>query len=135
MAEKRTQKSRQANTPVWEWVFAAIGFCLVVASISTFLYRGFSRSDSRSHFSVTTKEVSSRDGIYSVPFSIKNLGSETAASLTIEGTLKQGEQTVETSSVSLTYVPANSEREGILIFSMDPAAHTLQVRPMGYEKP
>lgn len=133
MSKEKTET--KATTPIWEWVFAAIGACLVIAAVSTFLYRAASREEGPVHFSISTGAISAHDGNYAVPFRVKNLGSETAAALTIEGTLKKGEETVETSSVSIAYVPANSERQGVLIFRENPAEHELQVRPMGYEKP
>jgi len=134
MARKKAQKESE-NTPAWEWIFAAIGFILVAGSVSMMIYRGVTEDYVPAHFSVTPGAVTSAEGSHIVPFSVKNLGSQTAASLTIEGSLSRGEQTVETSSVTVTYVPANSIREGVIFFTKNPGDFELRLRAMGYEKP
>lgn len=70
-----------------------------------------------------------------VRFHIKNTGSQTAAAVAVEGELKNGEETVETSSSTLTYSPANSTRRGGLYFTKNPDQFNLQIRVTGYEEP
>ena len=72
---------------------------------------------------------------YLVKFRVKNTGDQTAASLTVEGELKNGAEIVETSAATLTYAPSHSEREGGLFFSKNPNQYQLEIRSKGYEKP
>ena len=72
---------------------------------------------------------------YLVKFRAVNNGGSTVEGLTIEGTLRNGSETVETSDTVLEWVPAHSEREGGLFFTSDPRQHQLQLRAKGYENP
>ena len=58
-----------------------------------------------------------------------------AAGLTIEGELKNGEKSEETSDVTMTYIPSQSTRRGGLIFTKNPNEYQLQIRAKGYEQP
>ncbi len=135
MAEKKSQAGKSEQTPLWEWVLAAVGVLLVAGAVLTMVYRGLTQDGVPAHFSVTAGSASSINDSYVVPFSVKNLGSQTAADLTIEATLIRGEQTVETSNVTLDYVPANSEREGVMFFTKNPNDFELEFRALGYNKP
>ena len=66
---------------------------------------------------------------------IDNASRRTAAAVSIEGTLRDGGQTVETSTATLSFVPGHSERKAGLIFTRDPRRHALEVRATGYEEP
>jgi uncharacterized protein (TIGR02588 family) len=58
-----------------------------------------------------------------------------AAGLMVEGVLKEGTATVETSAITMDYVPSGSQRRAGLIFSRDPRKFELQIRAKGYEQP
>jgi len=78
--------------------------------------------------------VSSGDG-YVVKISVTNQGSADASGLVIEGVLKDGTSAVETSTITIDYVPSGSLREAGLYFTQDPARFNLQIRPQGYVDP
>jgi uncharacterized protein (TIGR02588 family) len=136
MAEK-TSKSGKRNTtpPVWEWILAAVGLLLVGGVISTMLYRAYGQEEERPAFEFSIDSVRSTANGYLVEFRLRNTGHQAAAGLVIEGKLKKGAQEVETSSVTLAYAPGNSERQGGLYFTRDPATLDLELRALGYEKP
>ncbi len=137
MAEKTADdKSRkQKKTPVVEWIFAAAGLILVIAAIGTTLYRAVTETVSPPILEISVDKIEPATNGYLIEFRITNTGNQTAAGLTIEGTLKKGQETEEMSTITLTYAPANSVRQGGLFFTKNPNEFELQIRPLGYEKP
>src|SRR5688500_8284731 len=72
---------------------------------------------------------------YLVSLKIENSGNATAAALNVEGVLRRGGTTVETSLVTVDYVAAGSERDAALLCSNDPRQGELTVRAKGYIEP
>lgn len=128
------QKSRKETT-VWEWFIAAAGLILVLAALGTTLYRAVTEESTPPKLEITVNQIVPTDNGYLVKFLVKNTGNQTAAALTVEGELKQGEETAETSTATLAYAPANSERRGGLFFRNNPQQFDLQIRATGYEEP
>ncbi len=133
--EKKENQERQKETPVWEWIIAAVGLILVVAALGTTLYRAVTEESTPPILEISVKAIVPTSNGYLVEFRVKNTGNQTAAALTIEGELKRGAESVETSTASLAYAPANSQREGGLFFTKNPNEFELKIRALGYEKP
>ncbi|MDQ3088505.1 MAG: TIGR02588 family protein [Acidobacteriota bacterium] len=133
--EKKENRGRQKETPVWEWIIAAVGLILVVAALGTTLYRAVTEESTPPILEISVKAIVPTSNGYLVEFRVKNTGNQTAAALTIEGELKRGAESVETSTASLAYAPANSQREGGLFFTKNPNEFELNIRALGYEKP
>lgn len=132
--ERKNQPQLKA-TPVWEWVIAAVGFILVVASLGTSVYRAIVEESTPPILEISVGSITPTTGGYLVTFVVKNSGKQTAANLTVEGELKSGADSAETSSTSLTYAPADSRREGGLFFAKNPNEYKIELRAKGYEKP
>jgi len=136
MAKKTSKKEQKhGEPPIWEWIIAATGAILVFVAIGFLVYEAITGESAPPSLSVSVESVAAVDNGWLVKFRVKNTGDQTAADVNIEGELKNGEQTVETSAATLTYAPSHSEREGGLIFSKNPNQYQLEVRPKGYEKP
>ncbi|MGI8639900.1 MAG: TIGR02588 family protein [Pyrinomonadaceae bacterium] len=140
MAEEKSEnkeenQERHKKTPVWEWIVAAVGLILVVGSLGLTLYRAVIEESTPPILAISVEEIVPTPNGYLVKFRVKNTGNQTAAALTIEGELKRGAESVETSTASLAYAPANSEREGGLFFTKNPNEFELNIRALGYEKP
>jgi len=137
-SENKETRERPKKTPVWEWIIAAVGFILVVAALGTTLYRAVIEESTPPILEISVEAIVPTANGYLVNFSVKNNGNQTAAGLTVEGELKtdaEGAESVETSSATLAYAPANSRREGGLFFSKNPNEYKLEIRAKGYEKP
>jgi uncharacterized protein (TIGR02588 family) len=132
---EQNQQSQSEQIPLAEWVVGLLGFLLVAATIIFLLYEGVQDEGKPPHLSISIRAIEAVDDHYLVRFRVQNNGDLTAAAVTIEGALKQGEETIEASDTSLTYVPAQSYREGGLFFTENPADFELELRPVGYEKP
>ena len=133
--EKKENRERHKETPIWEWIIAAVGLILVVGAIGTTLYRAVTEESTPPILEISVKAIVPTSNGYLVEFRVKNTGNQTAAALTIEGELKRGTESVETSTASLAYAPANSQREGGLFFTKNPNEFELNIRATGYEKP
>lgn len=133
--DKKENRGRQKKTPIWEWIIAVVGLILVVGAISTTLYRAVTEESTPPILEISVEAIVPTSNGFLVEFRVKNTGNQTAAALTIEGELKRGEESVETSTVSLAYAPANSRREGGLFFTKNPNEFELNIRALGYEKP
>lgn len=137
MAEK---KSKEENThpgesSLLEWITAAIGLIIVLGALGFLIYRGAMKGDAPPNLKVEVESVTKTGENYLVKFRVANTGEMTAAAVTIEGELKNGEKTEEASDTSLTYVPMQSTRRGGLIFTKNPNEFKLEIRAKGYEQP
>src|SRR5687768_17180637 len=114
-AGKSAEASERANRrhtepPVWEWIIAAAGLILVIGAVGATLYRAIVEETIPPILEISVEAIQPMADGYLVKFRVKNTGNQTAAALTIEGSLKQNGESVETSTTRLNYAPANSER-------------------------
>jgi uncharacterized protein (TIGR02588 family) len=123
------------EAPAWMWGIALLGLALVLGSIAFMLYEAAAGDSSPPDVTVRVESVLATRSGFLVRFRAVNEGGTTAEGLTVEGVLRRGAESVETSNTTLEYVPAHSEREGGLFFTTDPRQYELQVRAKGYEKP
>ncbi len=129
------QKQHASATSKWEWVVAALGLMLVVGTVG---YIGYYALTTKGKITAATVEpigVEATSGGHVVRFRARNHSSATAASLQITGELRQGGSVVETSQVTLDYLPPFSERQGALVFQEDPRRYELRIMPKGYIEP
>lgn len=131
----RSSAYETADIPSWSWVVAALGLMLVVGSAGFMLYRALAGDSSPPDFAIETVAVLPRGSNYLVQIRVANRGESVAAALVVEGELKEGAATVETSGITIGYVPAGSWRRAGLIFSRDPRKYDLQIQAKGYEQP
>jgi len=129
------KKARHKEVPLWEWIIAGLGLILVIGSISVTFYRANTEKSTPPIISISLDSISQTEYGFLVQFSVKNTGNQTAADLNIEGVLKNGEEIEETSTMSFTYAPANSNRQGGLFFTKNPNELELQIRALGYSVP
>ena len=119
----------------WEWIAAAASLLLVLGAIGFLLFDA--RNSPRSAPSIRIaidSIITAGDGLL-VEFHARNAGTTTAAGVRVEGRLSSDSGVVETSEVTLDYVPGESARSAGLFFSLDPREHRLDIRPTGYERP
>ncbi len=132
---KNEMDEQQVGTTFWEWIVAAVGLILVLGTIGLTLHRAMTEESTPPKLEIVVdSQQPSGDG-YLVRFTVKNSGDQTAAAVAIEGELKNGADTAETSSATLTYSPAHSIRHGGLYFTKNPQNFNLQIRATGYEEP
>lgn len=123
------------DTPLLEWIMALVGAVLIGATSGFLLYEALAQGDEPPSVAIEVRDVQAQEGRFLVAFDANNTGDETGAGVIVEGQLVQGGETVETSSVTIPYVPGHSTRKGGLFFTQDPAQYELRIRALGYERP
>lgn len=125
---------KRPRIPAWEWVVAAMGASLVAGLLAFMGYRAMHGDAQVPELHVDVQQIQSVNGGYVVVLDVRNTGGG-AANVAIEGTLGDGGNTIESSGVTLDYVPADSRRQAGLFFTKDPSRHYLRLRATGYESP
>ena len=133
--QKGDKEDKNPRTSVWEWVIAFVGLVLVVGSIGFMLYQAIWGDQSPPDVTVRVEAVTQMRSGFLVNFQAFNHGGSTAEGIIVQGELKRGTESAETSETTVDYLPAKSERKGGLFFSKDPRLFELQVRAFGYEEP
>ncbi len=130
-----TDQEQTSQPGAVEWIFAAVSAVLVLAMLGLLLYEALDQDVAFADFQaeqLQTERVGSR---YLVRFRVTNRGDVTAATVLVEGTLKRGDASVETSVATFDYLPSRSEQRGGLLFSNDPAEYMLSLEAKGYSDP
>ena len=123
------------DAPLWIWGIALFGLVLVLGSIMFMLYEAVTGDTSPPAVAVRVESIEPAGSGFLVTFRAMNEGGSTAAGLTIEGTLRNGTESIETSDTTIEYLPSHSERRGGLFFTLDPRQYELKLRATGYEEP
>lgn len=134
MAEPEPSKRQRTVSRLEAWV-AALGALLVLAALGFLVVRVFTDADEPGGVRLTVQRVQRVEGGWLVRFEAHNEGTATLAGLHVQGRLRLGPVPVETSEAELDYVPGRSRRAGGLYFTQDPARHTLELVPRGYQDP
>jgi uncharacterized protein (TIGR02588 family) len=139
MAEEKkneAENKRPAESPSpLEWIFAAVGVLAVLSAIVFLIYRGATKGDAPPRFQIDVESITQSGESYLVALRVTNTSDRTAAAVTIEGELKNGEKSEETSAATMTYVPARSVRRSGLFFSKNPHEYQIRIRAKGFEQP
>lgn len=129
------RRKRTAGTSTLEWIIASISFLVVAATIVFLLDEATDGQDSFPLIEIRTESVTPYEWGYIVELAVHNSGGATAAQLLVEGTLLDGDSAIQTSTVTLDYLPARSLRRAALIFTHDPNRYELRLRPSGFAYP
>lgn len=122
--------------PALEWASAATGLFVVLAMFTLLIVdavRG--RGDAPPRLQVEPVRLVSGGGDYFLEVDVTNRSHQTGANVQIEGELKSGDRSVETSGATLSYVPGESHRRAGLVFTEDPRSYSVELRVTGYERP
>jgi uncharacterized protein (TIGR02588 family) len=119
-----------------EGIIAALGAAATLATIGFLVYEGVTQPrDGIPDLIVQADSIRAQGNRWVVRIEARNAGSATAASVRIVGELRGDTGVVETSELTLDYVPEKSSRTGALVFTRDPSGLAVQVRPTGYQRP
>jgi uncharacterized protein (TIGR02588 family) len=130
------RKHEMAREPLLEWIAAGTGLLLALAIFVIIGREAINgETDAPASIGVRAEAISQVPSGFVVEIVARNDSGATAASVAIEGVLKSGETEVETSALTLDYVPGHAERKGGLFFTRDPREYKLEVRALGYQRP
>jgi uncharacterized protein (TIGR02588 family) len=126
---------RVTATSRLEWLSGGLGLLLVLTTLGYIGYNAMTSEETVPAVTIDHLSTEPTPGGFVVTFRARNSGPSTAASLLIRGDLRNGSRTVETSEVTLDYLPPRGERRGGLIFHNDPGRYELRLQPKGYLEP
>ena len=128
---------KQDETPVLEWISAAIGLVLTVAMLGFIGWQALSGAGGATTpaLSVQAGRIHPTAGGYLVEFEASNRSPRTAAAVEVEATLEAAGSQPVTSVVSLDYVPGDSSQRGGVVLPADPRTGRLTLRVTGYAEP
>ena len=107
----------------------------MAGSVGFMLYQHFAEDRTPPLVAIEVQSVVPSGDGYVVTIDVTNRGSAVASGLVIEGVLNDTATAVETSTITIDYVPSGSHRQAGLYFSRDPGRFNLQIRPKGYVDP
>lgn len=119
----------------WEWLVAAIGLLLLVASIGYLAYDEVAGNGDVPVPTLRITGIEPQGKHFLVRLQVANAGRATAADLRVEGELRRGGEVVERSETEFAYLPGRSTREAGLFFRHDPRALELVLAARSYQQP
>lgn len=129
-------KTGPERIPLVEWIAAFFGLAVVAGMIAFLALEAVKERDDVPPFlTVQPLRLAEMDGQYVVEIQVNNATFKTGAAVQVEGKLSKGGSDVETSNVSLSYVPGRSHRRAGLVFRHDPRRYNVSLRVTGYERP
>jgi uncharacterized protein (TIGR02588 family) len=133
--EETGRQPEEVPPSVVEWVVAAIGLVLVLASLGYLVWHGWAEEAGTPQPALQVLGVQAQEGRFLVLLRVHNRGRAPAAGLRVTGELRRGEAVVERSETEFDYLPGESSREAGLFFSRDPRSFELVVRPASFQRP
>jgi uncharacterized protein (TIGR02588 family) len=127
--------AKEPDLPGWSWIVSLIGLLLIVGSIGYMFYKVAKNEASPPDIVIQQERILQRTGSFLVEIRVANRGGSAAARLMLEGSLLENGKTVESSTITIEYVPAESSRKAGLFFTHDPRLFQFSVRPLGYDEP
>ena len=123
------------TTSALEWLVAGLGALLVIFTVGYMVHFALTRPEGPPVVVLEVTGVARAGAGYLVSFKATNTGHSTGAGVVVTGELSRGGEAIEESEMTLDYLPQDSERQGGLFFTEDPAAYELVLRAQGYAEP
>lgn len=129
-------KKGPGQIPLLEWLAASVGVAIALSMVIVLSAEALhSEPGIPPMMTVKPLRLVHGGGDYVLEVDVDNSSAKTGAAVQVEGDLKQGSATVESSQATIAYVPGKSHRPGGLVFSHDPRRYTIDLRVTGYERP
>ena len=136
MTHSKDGSHQERHDPHWiVWLTGLVSAVLVAGMLGWVGWEAFTREATPPDLSIhilTTEKVG--DG-YRVTFDIANTATTTAAAVSVNGRLLEGERVIEDHHVVFDYVAAESKSSGAILFAGDPAGRRVEIRAGGYTDP
>lgn len=132
---KNEETTRKPGTSVTEWIVAGVSCLALLAVLGYLILDGLSGRNGAADIIVLPTKVTAMNDGYVVEFAANNRAGKSVAAVEIKGELRDGEEVVEESSVTIDYIPQMSDRKGALIFRSDPETYELRISASGYSEP
>lgn len=114
---------------------AAVGLVLLLGALGYLVHDALNADGEPPDIVVIADSIRPMTDDFLVEIRVVNRGSATAARVVVEGALHDATSRVESSQITIDYVPLRSERTAGLLFTQDPRRLKLRLRVQGYEVP
>lgn len=133
--QTRSADAHAAPAAGWEYVVAALGALLVLATLVYLGYVAATRDNGPPRIAVERLATLPNPPGYVVTIRVLNRSAATAAELVVRGELRADGQVVEEAEVTLDFVAGHSQRQAGLFFARDPRGLELRLQPKSYREP
>ncbi|MDT0276138.1 TIGR02588 family protein [Blastococcus goldschmidtiae] len=133
--EEQGEQQKKGGTTPGEYVVGAVGGLVVLALLAFLAYQTLAVRETGPELAVSVTAIEPALAGYAVHFEVVNNGGRTAEQVQLSGTLTREGRQVEQSTAAVAYLPPESRRDGVLVFSEDPREGDLTVGPSGYVLP
>ncbi len=128
-------RQRMAMQVSAEWVSFLISSAVVASVLGAVGYLWISERHQQPPTLKVVTHVETRQGDYYVPFTVTNVGGETAEAVQIVAELRVDGVLVEWGDQRIDFLSRDEEAEGAFIFTRSPDAGDLTVRVASYKLP
>ncbi|WP_332816345.1 hypothetical protein [Ramlibacter sp.] len=121
--------------PVSEWIAAAVGLLILLASMGGLVWTALSDGHERVDPVTRVASVERRGDRFHVQLEVHNQGGAAAAALRVVAQLRDGERVVEEAQTEFDHLAGHSSRQAGLFFRNDPARLELSLSVESYQRP
>jgi uncharacterized protein (TIGR02588 family) len=135
--EPAEEREKQSGRTMAEWTTLGISLAIlavVFGIIAAFWIRDDGMPATIEVTPMTSSVREEADAWY-LPIEVMNRGDATAEDVMVEVELDNGQGEPETAEVTFTFLASGETSRGTVVFSSDPAAGTLTVRPVSFREP
>lgn len=118
-----------------EWIVAAASAVLVLALAGFIAFEALTRTGGEPRIELFLEDTLAIAEGHAARIAIRNVGHVTISDVVVEGAIELDDDRTETASVTLDYLPAESETEIGLGFSREIDPERLRLRIVGYTYP
>jgi uncharacterized protein (TIGR02588 family) len=133
--QDRPRAGEASSVPLAEWVAAAFGAVVMLATLACLLWLAFTERDGRVDPLVHVVSIERQGERHHVKLRVDNRGGAAAAGLRVQAQLRRGEAVVEEAEVEFDHVPAHAHRTAGLFFRNDPRQAALELSVSSYRQP
>ena len=135
--ERKPDRPREgeAQVPLAEWVAAACGAVVMLATLACLGWLAFTERDGRVDPLVHVVAIERQGERHHVRLRVDNQGGAAAAGLRVQAQLLRGESVLEEAEVEFDHVPAHAHRTAGLFFRNDPRQAKLELAVTSYRQP
>ena len=133
--DEQGQQGDQGSAPVLEWALAAVGVAVAAAVLGYLAFVAVTSPSTPTNLRPEVIRTLEQDGEYLVRIRVQNAGGTPAAAVVVEGQLYDDGAAIQTSHVTIDYVPSDGASEAGLVFTVPPEDVDLELRVLGYRTP
>jgi uncharacterized protein (TIGR02588 family) len=129
------QRAAEAAVPLAEWVAAACGGVVMLATLACLGWLALNERDGTVDPSVQVVAIERQGERHHVMLRVENQGAAAAAGLRVQAQLRRGDVVVEEAEVEFDHVPARAHRRAGVFFRNDPRQAKLELSVRSYRQP